>query len=101
MSKTPRKASVKRAAADQTSPAGFEEVLNLIEAVKARALADVNTALIELYWNIGQHISRKRAEDGRGKGTVEELSEAIRRRYPTRMGFSARNLWRMMQLYET
>ncbi len=76
-------------------------MLALIDAAKARAFAAVNTALIELYWSIGQHISRKIAEEGWGQGTVEVLAEAIRRRYPTISGFSARNLWRMMQFHET
>ena len=46
-------------------------MLALIDAAKARAFAAVNTALIELYWGIGQHISRKIAEEGWGQGTVE------------------------------
>jgi predicted nuclease of restriction endonuclease-like (RecB) superfamily len=61
----------------------------------------VNTVLIEVYWSIGQHISRKTVEEGWGQGTVEELAKTIRRRYPTRRGFSASNLWRMMQFCET
>jgi predicted nuclease of restriction endonuclease-like (RecB) superfamily len=61
----------------------------------------VNTALIELYWSIGQYISKKTAEEGWGQGTVGELAETIRRRYATMRGFSASNLWRMMQFYET
>jgi predicted nuclease of restriction endonuclease-like (RecB) superfamily len=105
MSKSPKrtsaKAPVKRATTVDPTPAGFDEVLNLIDAAKARAVAAVNTALIELYWSIGQHISRQTAEEGWGKGTVEVLAEAIRRRHPTMMGFSASNLWRMMQFYET
>jgi predicted nuclease of restriction endonuclease-like (RecB) superfamily len=105
MSKAPmkpsRKTAIQRSGAASPSQAGFDEVLALIDAAKARAFAAVNTALIDLYWSIGQHISRKIAEEGWGQGTVEALAEAIRRRYPTISGFSARNLWRMMQFYET
>ncbi len=104
MSKTPKKRpqniAVKRGRTALPSRAEFDEVLALIDAARARAVAAVNTALIELYWDIGQHISRKTAEDGWGQGTVEALAEAIRRRHPTMRGFSARNLWRMMQFYE-
>jgi len=53
------------------------------------------------YWSIGQHISRKTVGEGWGQGTVEELAETIRRRYPTMKGFSASNLWRMSQFFET
>ena len=72
MSKTPkeapRKAAVERAGMSYTTQAGFEQVLSLIDAAKARAVATVNTALIELYWSIGQHISRKTVEEGWGQG---------------------------------
>jgi predicted nuclease of restriction endonuclease-like (RecB) superfamily len=57
--------------------------------------------LIELYWTIGEHIARKIAEDGWGKGTVEELAAHIQERQPNARGFSASNLWRMKQFYET
>ena len=47
------------------SPSGnFDVVLGLIHAARARAVAAVNTTLIELYWSIGQYISRKAAKDG-------------------------------------
>jgi predicted nuclease of restriction endonuclease-like (RecB) superfamily len=83
------------------SPAEFDDVLRRIDAARGRAVAAVNKELIDLYWNIGEHISRKIAADGWGQGTVEELAEYIRRRQPNARGFSARNLWRMMQFYET
>ena len=81
------------------SPAGFDEVLALIEATRSRVVTAVNTALIDLYWRIGQHISGKIAEEGWGQGTVAALAEYIRARRPTVRGFSASNLWRMMQYY--
>lgn len=83
------------------SPTHFDEVLRLIDSARSRAVAVVNTALIELYWTIGEHISGKIAKEGWGKGTVEELAEYIQRRLPNARGFSARNLWRMMQFFET
>jgi predicted nuclease of restriction endonuclease-like (RecB) superfamily len=105
MSKSPKKPHqtrlARRTAAARASPAGFDAVLALIEAARTRAIAAVNTTLIDLYWTIGEHISRKIAEDGWGKGTVEELAAFIQRRQPNARGFSARNLWRMMQFYET
>jgi predicted nuclease of restriction endonuclease-like (RecB) superfamily len=79
----------------------FDEVLRLIDAARARAVAAVNTTLIELYWSIGEYIARKTAEDGWGKGTVEALADHIRKRQPNARGFSASNLWRMMQFVET
>jgi predicted nuclease of restriction endonuclease-like (RecB) superfamily len=57
--------------------------------------------LIDLYWSIGEHISKRIADNGWGQGTVSALAEYIRRRQPNARGFSASNLWRMMQFYET
>ena len=82
-------------------PSGnFDVVLGLIHAARARAVTAVNTTLIELYWSIGQYISRKAAKDGWGTGTVAELSRTIQRKYPGMTGYSVQNLWRMRQFYE-
>jgi len=61
----------------------------------------VNGELIDLYWSIGEHISDRVLEKGWGKGTVMELSEFIAKKDPGARGFSASNLWRMMQFFET
>ena len=78
----------------------FDVVLGLIQAARARAVTAVNTTLIELYWCIGQYISRKAAKDGWGTGTVAELSRTIQGKYPGMTGYSVQNLWRMQQFYE-
>src|SRR4051812_9791638 len=67
---------------DSVPQADFDFVLGLIDAARTRAIASVNTTLIELYWGIGEYLSRRAAEAGWGKGTVEALAEAIRRKYP-------------------
>ncbi|MCZ2340608.1 MAG: DUF1016 N-terminal domain-containing protein [Bacteroidales bacterium] len=56
---------------------------------------------MELYWSIGEYISNRIGAAGWGQGTVAELAEHIRRRQPSARGFSASNLWRMMQFFET
>jgi len=103
MSKAPKKmkAALKRAVTDRPAHADFEEVLSLIAAARTRAVSAVNTVLIDLYWSIGGHISRKTAEEGWGKGTVEELAETVQQRFPSMRGYSASNLWRMTQFFET
>jgi predicted nuclease of restriction endonuclease-like (RecB) superfamily len=102
MSTTPKKKpNLPRRTAPTTASADFDEVLRLIDAARGRAVAAVNKELIDLYWNIGEHISRKIAAGSWGEGTVAALAEHIRRRQPGMRGFSARNLWRMRQFYET
>jgi predicted nuclease of restriction endonuclease-like (RecB) superfamily len=80
---------------------GFDAVLRLIEASRARAVAAVNAELIDLYWSIGEYISRRIAADGWGKGTVNALADYIREHHPGQRGYSAQNLWRMRQFYDT
>ena len=103
MKKTPRKkpAPAKPPVPRPPPSSDFDEVLRPIDAARVRAVSAVNTELIDLYWQIGEHICRRIAADGWGQGTVEELAEYIRRREPNARGFSARNLWRMMQFFET
>ena len=81
--------------------ATFAEVVEMIQAARARALSAVNTTLLQLYWSIGEYISQKVADDGWGEGTVEALAKTISRRIPNVTGFSSRNLWRMRQFFET
>jgi predicted nuclease of restriction endonuclease-like (RecB) superfamily len=90
-----------RAPAQAAAQPDFDEVLALIDASRAKAVAAVNTVLIDLYWQIGEHISRRIAASEWGEGTVKTLAEHIRLRQPTARGFSAQNLWRMRQFFET
>jgi predicted nuclease of restriction endonuclease-like (RecB) superfamily len=104
--KSPPRTPASRPKAVPQSPidplhADFDVVLGLIDAARARAIAAVNTTLIDLYRGIGEFISVKIASDGWGKGTVAALAEAIRRRYPNSRGYSAQNLWRMRQFFES
>ena len=79
----------------------FDVVLGLIEAARTRAVAAVNTTLIDLYWSVGEFISLKIAKDGWGQGTVKQLADYIQEWQPNARGFSSQNLWRMRQFYET
>lgn len=78
----------------------FDEIVGLILAARQRAFRAVNTTLIDLYWQIGEYISRRITEDGWGKGTVTALAAHIGRHHPGQRGFSPQNLWRMRQFYE-
>lgn len=80
---------------------GFEEISSLIAGAREHAARAVNVALIDLYWSIGQILSRRIAVDGWGKGTVQALADHLARTHAGSRGFSAQNLWRMRQFYET
>ena len=53
----------------------FAEVLGIIWAGRTKAYEAVNVALIDTYWAVGAHLSRKVAEGGWGKGIVKELAD--------------------------
>ena len=83
------------------APIEFDSVVAMIESSRTKALVAVNTVLIDLYWEIGRYLSDKITKNGWGKGVVQQLSDYIQHHQPTSMGFSASNLWRMSQFYQT
>ena len=50
--------------------AGFAEVVGFITAARQRAFQAVNSTLIDLYWQVGEHISRKIEAAEWGEGVV-------------------------------
>ncbi|OGT88828.1 MAG: hypothetical protein A2286_08910 [Gammaproteobacteria bacterium RIFOXYA12_FULL_61_12] len=78
----------------------FNEISQLIAAARQHALQTVNTVLIELYWQVGQILSRKIAQAEWGDGVVAQLAEHLARTQPGLRGFTSRNLFRMRQFYE-
>ncbi|MDP2695076.1 MAG: DUF1016 N-terminal domain-containing protein [Gallionella sp.] len=71
----------------------FNEITQLIHAARQRAVQAVNTALIELYWQVGQFISRKIEQAEWGDGVVAQLAEHLARTQPGLRGFTSRNLF--------
>lgn len=78
----------------------FREIVGLIAAARRRAFQAVNTELIELYWRVGQFISRKLESAAWGEGVVEELARYIKQRHPEFGGFTRASLFRMRQFYD-
>ena len=79
----------------------FSEVVRLIAASREKVAQSVNTALIDLYWELGATISRKIGAAEWGDGTVDRLALYIAKTEPGLRGFSRPNLFRMKQFYET
>jgi predicted nuclease of restriction endonuclease-like (RecB) superfamily len=68
---------------------------------KDKVWQQINKTLINLYWSIGEYIYVKMLDGKWGKSTVENLSSYLLSQDSSSKGFSARNLWRMKQFYET
>ena len=78
----------------------FREVLALIERARQRAFQAVNTELIDLYWHVGEYISRKLETAAWGDGVVEKLARFLKGHHPEIKGFARPNLFRMRRFYE-
>ena len=85
---------------DQVAAVAFHEVTNLIEVARQKAFQAINTALIDLYWHVGETISRKIKSAEWGDGVVDQLAAYIAQTQPGLRGFTRRNLFRMRQFYE-
>ena len=79
----------------------FGEILGQIKQARQKAYRQVNSTLIELYWNVGKSISEQVKKQAWGKGVVVELAAFITENEPESKGFGDKNLWRMKQFYET
>lgn len=75
------------------------DIKNKIRNSQYEAMKAVNKTLINLYWGIGKEIYNQQQEKGWGKSIVEVLANEIKKDFPDVQGFSARNLWRMRNLY--
>jgi predicted nuclease of restriction endonuclease-like (RecB) superfamily len=79
----------------------FGDVAGLIEAARSHAAAQVNSALVVLYWSIGRRIREdvlgcERAEYG--TETVKRLADRLTARYGR--GYGRRNLFSMIEFAE-
>ena len=79
----------------------FQKILNLINDSRTKALKQINSSMVVLYWNIGKYLSNKVRIENWGKSVIKELADFIKTNDPKIKGFTDKNLWRMKQFYET
>jgi len=79
----------------------FSVIVQLIQQPRGNAYKAVNAELINLYWQVGEYISKKVADASWGDKTVEQLAEFIQKNNPDLKGYNRRGLYRMKQFYET
>lgn len=72
-----------------------------IHAAQYEAMKAVNKEHIQLCWDIGKGLSEKQETSNWGKSVIEQVALDIQLEFSGIRGFSARNLWRMRQFYQT
>lgn len=84
-------------------PAGYAELLETlkyrIRTAQTRAVLAANRELVQLYWEIGQHIVTRQQVEGWGTSVIQRLAADLQSEFPGIAGFSARNIWRMRAFY--
>ncbi|HKM93826.1 MAG TPA: PDDEXK nuclease domain-containing protein [Prolixibacteraceae bacterium] len=79
----------------------FSDIIHIIKQSQANAIRAINSELLNLYWNIGEYISKKIEGSEWGDSVVAELAKYIQLNEPEIKGFSDKNIWRMKQFFET
>ncbi|WP_404376769.1 YhcG family protein [Vreelandella aquamarina] len=87
-----------------TSPEGYAdwlaELKKRIHQAQQRATLAVNQELVLLYWQIGQDILQRQAEQGWGAKVIDRLAHDLRTTFPDVKGFSRANLMYMRAFAE-
>ena len=82
----------------------YNEILrNIITEIKSTRIVlaqRVNSAMMQMYWNIGKRLSEEKMEKGYGSSVVKRLAVDLQQEFPDTTGFSPRNLWDMKKFYE-
>jgi len=63
-----------------------------IQQSQIKAAIQVNSALIEMYWDLGKEISERSFENTYGSGFFKQLSNDLKNEFPEIKGFSSSNL---------
>lgn len=78
----------------------LNDIINIIEQSKSRALKAINAEMINMYWQIGKYLSDLCENSSFGDKVVDEVAAYIAKENPDIKGFNCRGLYRMKQFYE-
>jgi len=78
----------------------LRQVVAVIKQTRVVVANRVNNSMIQMYWDIGKHLSEEGLEKGYGSAVVKKLSADLKLEFPDATGYSPRNLWDMKRFYE-
>ena len=68
-----------------------------LEHTQVRIIASANADMLFHYWKVGHFILYLQKKEGWGSKVIDNLSKAIRSKYPDKKGYSRRNIFYMCQ----
>ena len=68
-----------------------------LEHTQVRMIASANADMLFHYWKVGHFILYLQNKEGWGSKVIDNLSKAIRSKYPDKKGYSRRNIFYMCQ----
>lgn len=68
-----------------------------LEHTQVRMVASANADMLFHYWKVGHFILYLQKKEGWGSKVIDNLSKAIRSKYPDKKGYSRRNIFYMCQ----
>ena len=68
-----------------------------LEHTQVRVIASANADMLFHYWKVGHFILYLQKKEGWGSKVIDNLSKAIRSKYPDKKGYSRRNIFYMCQ----
>ncbi len=68
-----------------------------LEQTQVRVIASANADMLFHYWKVGHFILYLQKKEGWGSKVIDNLSKAIRSKYPEKKGYSRRNIFYMCQ----
>ena len=68
-----------------------------LEQTQVRVIASANADMLFHYWKVGHFILYLQKKEGWGSKVIDNLSKAIRSKYPDKKGYSRRNIFYMCQ----
>lgn len=72
--------------------AWLADIKTRVQAARSRAALAANAELVTLYWQIGNDILLRQAEQGWGAKVIDRLASDLREAFPEMKGFSRANL---------
>lgn len=83
------------------SEVGFAgNLIKIIENSRNNALRRVNEELIQMYWKVGEYLSKESKNTAFGDDYINSIAKEIQSAFPGIKGFTRRGLYRMKQFYE-